>query len=716
MKKKLFWKKRSLLAAFCAFAMLAMSACGGADAPDTVDTKGPAGGMGSQTVSASGGKGGFGLSLSLDESGGLVINRSSTGSVPMGEDGTWTVFVYLCGTDLESNHGLATDDLLEMLEGSTGDDVRFVLQMGGTNEWWNETVDPSVLQRYEISEGELYLVDEQPGASMGDAGTLTEFLKWGVENYPAAKMGLIFWNHGGGSISGVCFDERYDNDSLSLSEIDSALAAAAESMTDRFEFIGFDACLMGTVETANILASYSRYMYGSEEIEPGYGWDYRAIGSYLAEHPGADGAELGRVVCDSFYDSCAEIASEAGATLSVIDLDKIDDVIVRFHDYVKGLYDASEENAVLSEVVRRVKDADNYGGNNKAEGYTNMVDLAGVVKAGAGHAAGAERVLSAIDAAVVYKRNGTDHAEACGLATYYPLQLQGSTELKTFGGVAVSPYYLAFVDRAVYGSVNAGTGNYDSGEVLDLWLEEGDGPGEYDEYWDDYGDCEPTGESPLIVFQDEPQLLEDGTFAFSLTDESLEYTAGVQANVLVISDDGEDLIELGVSVDIIADWENGVYMDNFDGYWFSLPDGQNLAVYVVDECEGYDVYASPVLLNGEETNLRLTHDYINGTVTIDGAWDGIDENGMASRNLYKLQPGDTITPLYYAEAIDSDDAYDYYGGEYVFDGEAEICFALLSDGEYLYCFTVDDIYGDYFITDVVNFTVDGEDIYYSELL
>ena len=55
----------------------------------------------------------------------------------MGEDGTWTVFVYLCGTDLESDGGFATGDVQEMLNASTGSNVRFVVQTGGTYYWQN---------------------------------------------------------------------------------------------------------------------------------------------------------------------------------------------------------------------------------------------------------------------------------------------------------------------------------------------------------------------------------------------------------------------------------------------------------------------------------------------------------------------------------------------------------------------------------------------------
>ncbi|MGN0605429.1 MAG: clostripain-related cysteine peptidase [Oscillospiraceae bacterium] len=657
----------------------------------------------------------IGLSVMLDESGKLNINRNALSSVQMGEDGTWTIYIYMCGSDLESYSGFATDDIQEMLDSSTNSNVKFILQTGGAYEWQNDVIDSNNICRYEISEGEITLLDKQTVTSMGDDNTLSDFLEWGIQNYSAANMGLIFWNHGGGSIAGVCFDELTDYDGLSLKEIDSALLSVSEYMTDKFEFIGFDACLMGTVETANILATYSRYMYASEETEPGYGWDYYVIGDFLNENPTANGAELGKIVCDSFYDSCAEIWLESGVTLSVVDLSKIDDVIISFNDFAKDLYDNSEENSVMSSFVRNVKKADSYGGNNKSEGYTNMVDLAGIVLSGYDYTDKAEKVLSDIDNAVVYKRNGSDHYNACGLSSYYPLELQDSSELKIFGDVAISPYYLSFVDKVVYGNINDGnTEDYENSSILDLWSSTAESE-IFDDYWNEYDEFESTGESTLIEFCDKPQLLDDGTFGFSLTDESLDYTASVQAIVYMLSDDMEDIIELGLSVDIISDWENGIFTDNFDGYWFSLPDGQILAVYVVEECDGYDIYTSPVMINGEETNLRITHDYENGVVSIDGVWDGIDENGMAARNVYELNQGDEIIPVYYAYVIDSDDEYYYYGEKYTFDGEPEIYFDILYDGEYIYGFTIDDIFCNYYSTDFVNFTVDGEDIYYSDI-
>ncbi len=724
-------KRNRILAALCAACMLALSGCGSirkeiadilksdaepdssADArTDDADVPGDTGDNGgSGTSDASEGRTEVGLSMALDDDGRLDVDRNTAGSVPMGEDGTWTIFVYMCGTDLESDGGSATNDLIEMTEASTGENVCFVVQTGGTACWQNELIPDEKTGRYCIYNGEIYSFEEQPVAPMGSSDTLADFLTWGVENCSAAKMGLVFWNHGGGSISGVCFDELNDGDSLSLTEINDALARASELMTDKFEFIGFDACLMGTVESANILATYARYMYGSQELEPGSGWDYASIGSYLGDDPYANGAELGKAVCDSYYNSCLYDGQESFATLSVVDLSKMDDVIVSFNDFARELYNASENSAVLSAVVRNAVYADNFGGNNKAEGYTNMVDLAGVVRAGAEYSSGADSVLKALDSAVIYKRSGSDHSGACGLSVYYPLELQGSAELKIFGDIAISPYYLSFVDRTIYGNSHSGSvSDYDNSSVLDIWAS-----GEEDSYWDSYGECTATGNSPLIEYYDEPQFLSDGTYGFSLTDESLWCTASVEANVYVLTGDMENIIELGVSADIYADWSAGIFTDNFDGYWFALPDGQILAIYIVAECDGYDVYTAPIMLNGEMTNLRITHDYTNGSVTIDGVWDGIGENGMASRDIRELKHGDVIIPVYYYMAIDSDDEGYWYGYEYVINGEPQINFEMLPDGEYLYNFTINDVFGDFRMTDFVNFTVDGYDIYFSEI-
>ncbi len=303
---------------------------------------------------------GFEISLNTSDNK-LNIVRSEKKADAMGDTDTWTVFIYLCGTDLESESGgAASGDIEQMLAANGSDNVKFVFQTGGTSEWQTDGFDSSAAERYVVQNGELELVDSTSLNNMGSASNLTDFLTWGIENYPADKMGLVFWDHGSGSINGVCFDELYSSDSLSLTEINSSLSTVYENMTDQFEFIGFDACLMGTAETANMLTTYARYMYGSEETEPGSGWDYTSIGNYLADNPSCDGAALGKELADSFYAECALADMENECTFSIIDLSKFDEFAVAFNDFSKELYDAGLEAGNLRGVVRGIKSADNF--------------------------------------------------------------------------------------------------------------------------------------------------------------------------------------------------------------------------------------------------------------------------------------------------------------------------------------------------------------------
>ena len=60
---------------------------------------------------------------------------------------------------------------------------------------------------------------------MGDSQTLYEFLDFANDNYPADHVAVTFWNHGGGSVSGAAFDEKFDYDSLTLDEMYQAFDA-----------------------------------------------------------------------------------------------------------------------------------------------------------------------------------------------------------------------------------------------------------------------------------------------------------------------------------------------------------------------------------------------------------------------------------------------------------------------------------------------------------
>ncbi len=674
-----------------------------------------------------------GMNIRVDESNGsMTITRPEIKNpAPMGDKDTWTIFVYLCGSDLESRFlfggGMGTDDIKEMCAATSINKVRFVIETGGSDRWHNKMISSDAIGRFVVENGRLKEVGEEEQTSMGKSSTLKSFLQWGIKKYPAEKMGVVFWDHGGGSITGVCFDEIEDNDSLSLREIDAAMLSVLESgeLTDKFEFIGFDACLMGTVEAANISASYADYMIASQESEPGSGWDYTAIGNYLAKHPDSDGKALGKTVCDSFKKQCESIDDVQIATMSVTDLSQMDSLLKDFNALSKEIYSKSEDRDVLASLVRKINDVDNFGGNNRAEGYTNMVDLGGIIKACKKWSDKSGAATESLSDAVVYSISGSDHQGASGLSIYYPLQVEGSKELSIFESVCISPYYMSFVGRQGYGSANDGDyEEYDEEELfeggfwdwLDVFLfddEDGDYDYEYDYddgggFWSFLDDYEEDAESELITFSKEPDINKSGEYCFTLDAEGLENTADVLALVYQDMNDGT-FIELGETYDVNVDWETGYVSDYFDGYWLSLPDGQNLATYIVDVTDDYVIYTSPILLNGEEAYLRMRQYYDSGVVKVEGVWEGIDDYGAADKSMIKLQSGDSITPTYFSVDDEGYDMDGYEGEAYKVkskNGDLRIGYDYLFEGDYEYSFCITDIFGDDYITDPVTFNLD----------
>ena len=202
------------------------------------------------------------------------------------QNDAWTILLYLCGSSLESGGeygisygGQATDDLKEILSVSgQPDDVNFVVQTGGSDQWLSDLgISSSYNQRYHVANNQLVKDNNKvynSYQSMGAASTLQDFIEWGIDTYPADKYGLILWNHGGG-LEGVCYDEKSNDDALTNERIKTAVSTAlSHKGLSKMEFIGFDACLMQMMEIAEFNSPYFKYQVGSQELENGTGWDY----------------------------------------------------------------------------------------------------------------------------------------------------------------------------------------------------------------------------------------------------------------------------------------------------------------------------------------------------------------------------------------------------------------------------------------------------------
>ena len=636
------------------------------------------------------------MCLSLTACGG---DEAADGSTPdaapvfQAGDGSWAVYWYLCGSDLETNGGFATTDLSEMMEVQLPENVNVVIQTGGAAVWQNDQMDPEKLQRWLYNSEGLQLIEEQDTANMGDAQTLYEFLAFANENYPADKVVVTFWNHGGGSVGGVAFDELHGLDSLDLAEMYQAFDAVwpADAENPALELVGFDTCLMATVDVASTFQGFAKYLVASEEVEPGNGWLYSGWLGALAENTDMDGAALGVAICDTYYQGCEAVGTQDQTTLSVTDLSKLDPLLEAYESFGQEAFAAAAEDpGFFAELGRAAAQSENYGGNTREQGYTNMVDLGHLARQTAWMLPSAQSVCDALADCVLYQVGGPYRAEATGLSCYY--SYNGDVDdLNGYIGVGESTAF-----KHLYAYELTGELAEDGEEYLSS-LNIGELPERItlaDMDWDG---------APL-------DLDDEGTSFLTLGPEAKDVLAGIGFSLFYVDEAGDQMLLLGTDNDLSADWENGVFYDNFRGVWGAL-DGHLVYMELSFEGEDYNLYSVPILLNGEAYNLQVAYDFSTEEWSILGASQGLDESGMASKELRLLAEGDVITTIWKAATFTGDDDFEMYAAEEL-TVTANTAFgeAPLFDGSYSMVFEMWDAAGNYAYSDAVTFDCAGGEI------
>ena len=614
---------------------------------------------------------------------------ADTSAVP----GSWAVYWYLCGSDLESKNGFASIDLNEMMAVQLPENVNIVIQTGGATVWQNEYMDPAKLQRWLFNSEGLQLLDEQESANMGEAQTLYEFLAFANANYPAERVAVTFWNHGGGSVSGAAFDELYEMDSLDLAEMYQAFDAVwpADKENPALEMVGFDTCLMATVDVASIFQNFARYLVASEELEPGNGWYYTGWLGELAKNPAMEGDELGIAICNSFYEGCEAAGTQDQTTLSVTDLTKLTPLLEAYETFgQEALVAASQDPGFFAELGRAAAQSENYGGNTREQGYTNMVDMGHLVRQTAWMLPSAQSVSDALAECVIYKVGGIYRAEATGLSCFYPY----SGDVNDFNGYVSMGEGMAFKHLYAYGLT-----------------------GELAEGGDEYLAGLDVQELPKVAtladmnWDGAPlDVNEEGNAVLTLGPDADAVLAGIGFSLFYVDEENDQMLLLGTDNDMEADWENGVFYDNFRGVWGAL-DGQ--LVYMELSCEGddYNLYSVPILLNGEAYNLQVAYDFTAEAWSILGASKGLDESGMAGKELRLLEEGDVITVIWKAASYSGDDDFEMYAaGELTVSANTAFGEAPLFDGRYSMVFEMWDAVGNYASSDAVTFDCAGGEI------
>ncbi len=321
-----------------------------------------------------------------------------------------TLMVYMIGSDLESGNGMATADLNEMLYGGVDNSkLNVIVQTGGCKRWRNSVVSAKKLQRWSVTGKGLRLLDEDKISPMTDEDELAEFIQFCVKEAPADRYMLIFWDHGGGSVGGYGYDETYPNDSMNIGEICRGLKEGGV----KFDFIGFDACLMATLETAIAVEPYADYMIASEESEPGTGWYYTNWLKALNDNTSTNTLNLGRQICDDFTAKNVMYASTTGTTLSVTDLAELGGIVEgKLADFGVDITKELKGNNYQSVASAR-NDTREFASSSRLD-QIDLVDFCN--RMGSSES---KELASAVRSAVKYNR--VNHcSNAYGLSIYFP--------------------------------------------------------------------------------------------------------------------------------------------------------------------------------------------------------------------------------------------------------------------------------------------------------
>lgn len=217
----------------------------------------------------------------------------------------WTVLIYQgAANNLEPN---LKKNVTELAQLPLSDEVDVFVRQ----------VDRQGIQRdYVVENGEARLIGTPaPGVNSADPASLTEFLRQGIQKYPAQHYVVVLSSHGRGA-EGVIEDERSAS-MMSLPQLRGALEGARQANGGvPLDAVVFDACRMMATEAVCELHGVAQVAVGSIDRVGARGLDPSVLLSATANTD--NGYELAR----RLVSDVSERQWETFGALSAVDLNR----------------------------------------------------------------------------------------------------------------------------------------------------------------------------------------------------------------------------------------------------------------------------------------------------------------------------------------------------------------------------------------------------------
>lgn len=555
-----------------------------------------------------------------------MLSSCTSGGKTRRENESYALFLYMSGNDLESGSGAASRTISQILSAPSHENVDVYVMTGGASQWKQHDIPSDEAVIYSVQEEELSAVRRLPSANMGDASVLKEFLAL-AEKTEADRKVLLFWGHG--SPYGICPDQLHGNDMLTYGELSDALSE------NLFDLIVFNACYTANLDLMTYICRSADYAIASEEVLPSIGFDYSAMLALLNDNGGADIADIGKRIIDDTLLSYGNSTLKDSLTLSLIDLR----AVARYRADFSSVF--NEWLYQTNDLLRSVAKTNSIGKIGK-----DLFDLA--------EHCGLEddsfaKMLRNI---VLYEIHGT-RFDTSGLYLYF--------------GDGVTAYDIrAYQENCAYSDYYTFMHNVmrlKEGQYLDFISSSYDGNGIYNAVLDEL--------SPIY----------SAFFGYTLYDAE---GGIIKMDGLCVSSRFNDINQY-------------TYLTVPEDVLFSLKMGNieldHVLLTVQEEeisRESRNIYAAPLLVNGELAFLYFSYDYtydfddphyfgqLDGSYSILGY---VYENDGQAYMIEELKAGDVIE----------------YGGERLIYGNESIERTSIPEGGYI-ALTVEDIYGNLYNT------------------
>ena len=607
---------------------------------------------------------------------------------------TYTLMLYMCASDLESEGGFATEDLNEIMYGYNAGNLNVIVQTGGTEEWQNTVIADDRCQRYQVTEDGLELVDDSLGMqNMADGTTLTDFIRYCSSNYTADHYGLVLWDHGGGVVGGYGYDENFNGDSMSLTEMSHAL----EDAEVHLDMLGFDACLMANFETCLMAAPYVNYLIASEEPEPGCGWYYTDWIGKLSKNCGIPPESYGRQIIDDYIRESSWNSPSMYSTLGMFDLKQVTQKLLpalnQFSDDAAQQLSAGEYRKISQSRsnTRAVYQSD--------LDHIDLLDYARHTQSET-----ASQLEKAISECIVYYRetvNGSGDNGLSILFPYYDLSVLDMLK-EMYQILGYDDAYPAFLEQ--FANVMAGgqisvsgfsnTQNHAAANAYSgfQWFNVDAG---YDEsYYETY--------SADLSLLETTEV--DGKWVLELSEEDWEIVNDAAMQMFAVYDG----IYVDMGLDDYCEFDDyGNLIVEYDQTWVAL-DGRVVPFFHESYTSDGDTFFTcgsvPCIYNGIDAEIVLAWDTEHPSGYAAGVRP-VYTDSVAAKGLYEIQDGDTFQVYYdiYDEDLNYVDTTTLDDEIFTVQGSLEVGYADASVqlGDTFIYYVLEDIYNNTYYTDSI---------------